>query len=88
MMFLTLHCSHPDILEMLNNLPAMFGSREQLSERALKLFQSIGKQICEDHGVPWGTTPADTDKIDDETALSEAAETRFQEFLEFITQHS
>ena len=84
MSFLTFHGSDPKIIEELENLDEVFKQRKQIAKEANNRFQAVGKQICEDHGVKWAT--ADTESIDRNTVLSEAAEAKFQEYIKFINQ--
>ncbi len=65
-------------------LPEIITSRQELNEQATSLFEEVGKQICADHGVAWGTTP---EGLTDDTTISDEAENKFRVFLDFITSN-
>ena len=50
--------------------------------KAQKLLQNIGKQVCADEGVGWGTDTGGV--VNDKTILSQEAEKEFQALRDFV----
>jgi hypothetical protein len=86
MMFFHVDVVNADLDFISDNLEKIMAERSEKAEKAMKLFEDIGRQICEDHGVAWGS--ADTENINREAKLSKKAEAKLRKLLDFIAQNS
>lgn len=71
-------------VEDFDRLPEMMTERLQLNTQATALFEEIGKQVCADHGIEWGSKP---EGLTDDSTISDEAESKFRIFLNFIESH-
>ena len=70
-------------LEEIERIPEVMAARLQLNNQADSLFQEIGKQICVDYRIEWGSP----NSLTDDTAISDEAAKKLRTLLDFIESH-
>lgn len=82
---LTVHGSDPNVGRVIENLGLIFSERAKIEHKAVEFFEAIGKQICSDNNIPWGSK--ESDKLSRDTQLSASAADKLQVFLNFVEEN-